>query len=148
MSTEEREETEREFGITFDEFLDEDLDLVPASLIMYPKRYKNITEVTPEDFLKIEEYFNNVVSTGLQTRKERAKRWFNHRVLPYKNEIMSGDCVVFIGKVNNYDYLINVARYNNANALQCIPNAYAPLLTYPNNYIPSDNTFTEIHIGI
>ena len=134
MSLEDREEVERNFGITFDEFLDEDLTLNPDMPLIYPSSYRDVTEITPEDFEKIEEYFNNLEDNDRNSYKHYAKHNFAGLVRAYKDKIMSGEYIVFIGKIYGH-YFINVASFSNKSGkLRSIPNAYVGITgTYGND---------------
>ena len=70
--------------------LEEDLDMNANVPLPFPKKYRHVIELSPEDFEKIEEYFNDIGKNSVY------KKDFEETILPYKDQIISGEYIAII----------------------------------------------------
>ena len=107
--------------------LDEDLDLgfVEPPL---PVSYKNTTRISPAAFKKIADYINSLHDGtdkpwAQQSVIDKARWKFTEDILPYKEDILSGEKIAFIGKYRDA-YMLNVAGFTKDGAVRCTPGAF------------------------
>ena len=91
-----------------------------------PKRYKHATILTPEEFLKVEDYFINDLSIrpDLTPFQRRVCNYFEDDILKYRDKIVSGEVVTFIGKLNGIYYIMAAVPNPDTGVLRSLPFSY------------------------